>query len=220
MKRMLTMAGLVLAATMLGLPHGSGTLALWNATASSTAQRLTTAEFAVSVKSGEGTTQYLTDGDSVVTLAGQNNLFRVKPGTTAIRLGNASNAGSGTFRARITVGTPVATGELKNHLTLSIAKASGSDCSKTAPDSTVDLAQDQSALLCLPITLAATAPASIVRKQEHRFSTAERRATLKSRSTASHHAPKGTNTMARHKKPRTAGTSLLAQQGRHSVSAH
>lgn len=161
MKRMLKMAGLVLAATMLGLLTVQGTLALWNTTASSITQSLTTAEFAVSVKSGEGTTQYLTDGDSVVTLAGQNNLLPGESRTTAMRLGNASNAGSGTFRARITVGTPVATGELKNHLTLSIAKASGSDCSKTVQDSTVDLAQDQSALFCLQTTLSATAPASL-----------------------------------------------------------
>ena len=161
MKRMLTMAGLVLAATLLGLLTVQGTLALWNTTASSTAQSLATAEFAVSVKSGEGATQYLTDGDSVVALAGQNNLLPGETRTTAIRVGNASNAGSGTFRARVTVGTPVATGELKNQLTLSITKAAGNDCSKTAQDSTVDLAQDQSALFCLHTKLSATAPATM-----------------------------------------------------------
>ena len=161
MKRMLKLAGLVLAATMLGLLTVQGSLALWNTTERSAAQGLTTAEFAVSVKSGEGTTQYLTEGDSVVKLAGQNNLLPGETRTTAIRLGNATEAGSGTFRTRVTVGTPVASGALKNHLTLSIAKASGGDCSRTTQDSTADLAQEQSALFCLRTTLSATAPASL-----------------------------------------------------------
>lgn len=161
MKRMLKAAALVLAATVLGLLTVQGTLALWNTTASSKSQSLSTAEFTVSVKSGDGATQYLAEGAGVVDLAGLDNLVPGETRTTAIRLGNATNADSGNFRARITVGTPVSTGDLKNHLTLSIGNALGGDCTKTTTESTVDLAQEQTALFCLRTTLSATAPASL-----------------------------------------------------------
>src|SRR5690606_24346881 len=138
-----------------------GSLALWNITERSAAQDLTTAEFAVSVKSGEGTTQYLTEADGVVTLAGQNNLLPGESRTTAIRLGNATEDRSGTFRSRVTERAPLASGELKNHLSLNFAKASGGDCSRTTQESTAVLAQDQSALYCQPTALSATALASL-----------------------------------------------------------
>lgn len=161
MKRMLKATGLVLAALVLGLLSVQGTLALWNTTANSKAQSVRTAEFSISVKLGSGPTEYLSEGTTTVDLASQDPLKPGESNILAIRVGNATDASSGTFRTRIAPGTPVAGGALKNHLTLSLTKAQGNDCSKTTTATIVDLAQDESALFCLQTTLATGAPATL-----------------------------------------------------------
>ncbi|EMR00405.1 hypothetical protein [Paeniglutamicibacter gangotriensis] len=161
MKRMLKVTGLVLAAVVLGLLSVQGSLALWNTTANSKAQNMSTADFSVSVKSDSGPTAYLAEGTTAVDLASQNPLKPGESNTLAIRVGNATNASSGTFRTRLAPGTPVVGGALKNHLTLSLTKAQGSDCSKTVSVTSIDLAQDESALFCLQTTLAPAAPATL-----------------------------------------------------------
>lgn len=162
MKRMLKAIGLMLAATVLGLLSVQGSLALWNTSVSSPAQSLGSAAFAVSVKSGNGPVEYLTAGNSTVNLAGQDTLKPGETNTVAIRIGNATDASSGTFRSRISLGTPSTGGELKSHLALSLTKAKGSECSATgnSPAST-DLGQDETALYCLTTTLAKDAPATL-----------------------------------------------------------
>lgn len=161
MKRMLKVTGLVLAAVVLGLLSVQGSLALWNTTANSKAQNMSTADFSVSVKSGSGPTAYLAEGTAAVDLASQNPLKPGESNILAIRVGNATNASSGTFRIRLAPGTPVVGGALTNHLTVSLTKAQGSDCSKTVSVTSVDLAQDESALFCLQTTLALAAPATL-----------------------------------------------------------
>lgn len=162
MKRMLKVAGLMLAATVLGLLTVQGSLALWNIAASSTAQSVTAAQFAVSVTSGSGAVEYLSAGTSTVDLAGQDPLKPGESNTLAIRVGNATDAGSGTFRTRIVLGSPSVGGEMGSHLTLNLTKAKGSDCSTRGNSLTgSDLGQDESALYCLKTTLAKDAPATL-----------------------------------------------------------
>lgn len=162
MKRMLKAIGLMLAATVLGLLTVQGSLALWNTAVSSKAQSVTGAQFAVSVTSGKGSTEYLTAGTSSVDLAAQDPLKPGETNTLAIRVGNATDAGSGAFQARIALGSPSIGGALKSHVTLGLTKAKGSDCSAkgNSPAST-DLGQDETALYCLTTTLAKDAPATL-----------------------------------------------------------
>lgn len=81
--------------------------------------------------------------------------------TTAITLTNSSNAGSGTFRIRVNPGTPSVAGALAPHLTTDIYRVQGTDCSAPRVSTALELGQGQSGTLCLIVSLAANAPATL-----------------------------------------------------------
>ncbi|MEE1621901.1 hypothetical protein ACQ7DA_09690 [Zafaria sp. J156] len=161
MKTTLRVAALLGAATVLGLLTVQGTLALWSATASSGAQAVRTADFTVLVRTADGATSALGAGTSPVTLPPVTGLVKGGSRTTAVTLVNATDAGSGAFRARVTAGTPQVQGQLQSRLTVTVRPGTDAGCSAFRPGPGIDLAQGASGVLCVTTTLAAETPASL-----------------------------------------------------------
>jgi hypothetical protein len=149
---------LIGAAVLLALFTVQGTYALWNATAASPAQALQSADFAVTITTTGGTGQLSSGTVSIPAAAGMT------PGTSRtvpVTITNATNAGNGSFSARITAAAPQITGPLASHLTATISPAQGTNCSTVRTGSSIDLAQNASGVYCLKVTMAAGAPATL-----------------------------------------------------------
>lgn len=160
-KTTLRMVAFLGAAAILSLFTVQGTLAAWNQTAASNPQVVAGADFSLSVKATGATAQTISVSGQTVTVPQITGLL---PGTThrtALTLTNGSDAGSGTFRISVVPGTPVASGVLAPHLTTGIHRVQGTDCSAAPVSTVLELGQGQSGTLCLTVSLAADAPATL-----------------------------------------------------------
>lgn len=155
----LKFAALVGAAVFLALLTVQGTLALWGASTVSTGQSLQSADFRVNIATSEGTGRL--DAVQAVTLPAASGMM---PGTSRIvpvTVTNATNAGSGAFKTRITAGAPEVSGPLANHLTAAVSQDSNPGCSAAGAGNSIDLAQNASGVFCIRMMLSPDAPATL-----------------------------------------------------------
>lgn len=153
-------AALLGVAVVLALFTVQGTLALWNTAAVSETQAVTTADFAVLVAPAGGMPQRLIS-TGTVSMPPVTGLMRGTSRTTAITVTNATDAGSGSFAVRATAGTTQVIGPLAPYLMTTVSSAQGTDCAVTQAVRTLDLAQGASGTMCLTVSLAADAPATV-----------------------------------------------------------
>ena len=156
--RMVAISG---AATILALFTVQGTLAVWNQTTDSNRQIVAGADFFLAVKASGATAQRLSVAGQTVSIPGITGLLPGTTRTTALTLTNESDAGSETFRIRVNPGTPSVAGALAPHLTTDIYRVQGTDCAAPRVATALDLGQGQSGTLCLTVSLAANAPATL-----------------------------------------------------------
>lgn len=138
-----------------------GTLAVWNQTASSKPQVVTGADFILAVTASGDTAQQLSVSGQTVIFPGITGMLPGTTRTTAITLTNSSNAGSGSFRIRVMPGMPTATGTLAPHLTTDLYRVQGTSCTAHHLPSAIELGQGKSGTLCLAVSLAANASATL-----------------------------------------------------------
>lgn len=148
---------LICAAVLMALFTVQGTLALWSATASSPAQALQTADFAVTITTTAGTSRLAPA--QTVTIPAVTGLTPGASRTVPLTVTNATNAGNGAFTTRISTGTPSVSGTLAGHLTASVSPVQGTDCATARAGTSIDLAQNASGVFCLTVSMAASAPA-------------------------------------------------------------
>lgn len=151
---------LIAIAVLMALLTVQGTLALWNATASSKNQTVQSADFAVTVRTPDGGTARLS-GTQTISVGGLTGLTPGTSRTVPVQVTNATDAGNGTFKARITAGTPQVSGTLAGYLTASIRPAQSTDCSSVRTGTSIDLAQNATGVFCLTAALSANAPATL-----------------------------------------------------------
>lgn len=152
---------LLIAAVVLALGTVQGSLALWNTTTSSGAGMVQAADFAVLLKTGAGAEQRLSANGVPATVA-LPAITDLQPGqtqTVPVTVTNATNAGSGAFRIRLTASAPVVSGAKPPGLTATAGISATASCSGQPP-ATVDLAQGARATLCVKVTLQDKAPAT------------------------------------------------------------
>lgn len=162
MKATLKATTLVVLAVVLGLATVQGSLALWNKSVAVAPGAVTGADFRVLVTgAGDVARPISTNGKPTsVELAGIDGL---KPGgskTIPVRVENAADAGSGTFRIRAALANPVITGTLRQQLSATIESSSGGSCAQRSPESSREIAQNASFTFCLTVQMKAGAPAS------------------------------------------------------------
>jgi predicted ribosomally synthesized peptide with SipW-like signal peptide len=148
---------LIGAAVVLALLTVQGSLALWNATATSTGQSVQSADFKVTVAVGENVQRLPAGG--MITVAGPAGL---KPGTsqsTPIVVRNAADAG-GPFTISATASAPTSTGTLAPYLGTAIGLGQDGSCTALRQGTRLELAKGASGTFCLITTLAANTPAS------------------------------------------------------------
>lgn len=162
MKATLKAAALVALAVVLGLATVQGSLALWNKSVAVTPGSVSGADFNVLVTgAGDVAKSVSTNGKPTqVVLAGIDGL---KPGgskTIPVRVENATDASSGTFRIRTALAKPVITGTLSQQLSATIESSVAGSCTQRSAGSSKEIAQGASFTFCLTVQMKAGVPAS------------------------------------------------------------
>ncbi|WP_411732223.1 hypothetical protein [Paeniglutamicibacter sp.] len=160
-KATLRMVAILGAATILALFTVQGTLAVWNQATASNPQIVSGADFSLDVKASGAAAQRFSVSGQTVLIPGITGMLPGTTRTTAITLTNSSNAGSGTFRIRVNPGVPTATGSLAPHLTTDLYWVQGASCTAHHVPTALELGQGKSGTLCLTVSLAASAPATL-----------------------------------------------------------
>lgn len=154
-------AALVIAAVVLALGTVQGSLAVWNTTARASAGTINAADFAVTLTSESGAVQRLTTNGQPATVA-LPAMTGLKPGDTLtipVTVTNATDAGSGNFRIRVTASAPTVTGPTAK-LTATAGLSATSTCPTSTPPVSAQLAQGASATLCVKVSLEDKLPAT------------------------------------------------------------
>lgn len=147
------------AAIVLALLTVQGTLALWNATATSKSQSVQSADFKVTVKVGDREPQRLPASGNIA-VAAPSGLMPGISKATRIVVTNDTDAG-GAFTVKATASGLAVSGELKQYLSTSIGLDHDGSCTVVQQGTSIVLAKDASAAFCLTTRLAATAPATL-----------------------------------------------------------
>jgi predicted ribosomally synthesized peptide with SipW-like signal peptide len=164
-------AAVLLGAVIAALMCVSGTLALWSATAESEAGTITAADFSVTLvgANGKGAQMTLPNGTSasVEMAAGDRTLTPGKSVHAAVEVKNTTMIGRD-FTIRASIGQPAVSGDspqLREALSLTTAQAADRGSCPSAKyssaPSSADIAEGESAVFCVRITLAEDAPISI-----------------------------------------------------------
>lgn len=155
-------AALVIAAVVLALGTVQGSLAVWNTTTRASAGTINSADFAVTLTSESGAVQRLTTNGQPATVA-LPAMTGLKPGgtlTIPVTVTNATDAGSGSFRIRVTASAPTVTGPTAAKLTATAGLSATSTCPTSIPPVSAQLAQGASATLCVKVSLEDKLPAT------------------------------------------------------------
>lgn len=157
-------AALVIAAVVLALGTVQGSLAVWNTTARASAGTINAADFKVTLTSGSGpdsVQQRLTTTGQPTTVT--PTIPAIKPGETLtipVTVTNATDAGSGNFRIRVTASALPVTGPTAEKFTVTAGLSATSTCPTSTPPVSAQLAQGASATLCVTVNLEDKLPAT------------------------------------------------------------
>lgn len=146
------------AAIVLALLTVQGTLALWNATATSEKQTVQAADFKVSVAVDGGPEQRL-PADGVVKAIVPSGLTPGTSKVTPIVVNNATDAG-GSFTISATASRPVVSGQLAPYLETSIGLDQNGKCT-SVESGPMYLAKGASGTFCLTTTLKSGTPSAM-----------------------------------------------------------
>lgn len=155
-------AALVIVAVVLALGTVQGSLAVWNTTARASAGSVNAADFKVELTSASGVAQRLTTNGQSATIA-LPPMTGLKPGGTLaipVTVTNATDAGSGNFRIRVTASAPTVSGPTAAKLTVTAGLSATSTCPTSTPPVSAQLAQGASATLCVKVSLEDKLPAT------------------------------------------------------------
>ncbi|MDN6300956.1 MAG: hypothetical protein L0J68_11915 [Micrococcaceae bacterium] len=154
-------AALLIVSVVLALGSVQGSLAVWNTATGSGAGTVQAADFAVLLKTASGNEQRLSanGAPATVTLPAVTNLQPGESRTLPVAVTNATNAGSGAFRIRLTASPAVVSGAKTPGLAATAGISTTGNCSGQT-SATVDLAQNGQATLCVKVTLQDKVPAT------------------------------------------------------------
>lgn len=156
-------AALLIAAVVLALGTVQGSLAAWNTSTSVGAGSVKAADFKVMLNAGSATGPQRLSVDGVPATVALPAITNLKPGDTRtipVTVTNATDAGNGVFRIRLTATAPTRSGPTAPELAVTAGLSSTAGCA-TRTETAIDLPQDTSATLCITVSLAENAPASL-----------------------------------------------------------
>lgn len=152
-------AALIGAAVIMALFTVQGTLALWSASTASTGQLLQSADFTVDVASAGGTGRL--DPVQTITMPPVTGMTPGTSRTVPVTVTNSTQAGSGTFKTRITAGAPQVSGPLAGYVTGTVRPSLDAACSSIETGNSLDLPQGASGVFCVSMTMSPDAPATL-----------------------------------------------------------